>query len=57
MPGHGILPYGFMIYDRYSAGTAKLFAGLVSCLDIRSTKPLPTRGFNAASSASAVSFA
>ncbi len=57
MPGHGILPYGFMIYDRYSAGTAKLFAGLVSCLDIRSTKPPPTRGFNAASSASAVSFA
>jgi hypothetical protein len=46
-----------MAYDRYSAGTAKVFAGLVSCLDARSTRPPPTRGFNAASSASAVSFA
>lgn len=44
-------------YDLYSAGTARLFAGLVSCLDMRSTGPPPTSGRNAASSASATSFA
>src|SRR5918998_730788 len=42
-------------YERYSAGTARLLAGLVSCLDRHSTRPPPPRGRSAASSASAVS--
>jgi hypothetical protein len=40
-------------YERYSAGTARLLAGFVSCRDRRSTKPPTTSGCNAASSASA----
>ena len=42
-------------YDR--AGGCGLFAGLVSCFDIRVISPPPTSGCSAASSASAFSLA
>ena len=48
---------GRQSYDRYSGGTCRLFAGFVSCLDIRVTSSPPTRGRKSASSASAASFA
>ncbi len=47
---------GGMSHDRYSAGTCRLFAGLVSWRDMRVTTPPPINGCSAASSASAAAF-
>jgi hypothetical protein len=49
-------PHSSQSYDRYSDGTCGLFAGFVSCLDIRATSLPPRRGCRSASSASAAAF-